>query len=488
MTQTHKQLYEFGLFRLDAGERLLLRDGKVVPLTPKAFDLLLALVEQPGRLLEKEVLLKTVWPGSFVEENNLADNISRLRKALGEGEQGQKFIKTIPKRGYRFVAEVRKHNGSRTQPIVEAAATPAGSDETLTVPPAPASRRNPFSTTLRLLVIVAPVLIGTGLWLHFRLERSAEVRQLEFQGDFYIARWTEAEIRKGLEYYNRAVALDPNSASAYSGQATAWIFLTDLYTSPREAMPKAKAAAQNALQRDDSHVGARVSLGVIKMEYEWDWPGAEAEFKRALKRAPDYDPAHQLYGWYLIAVGRLAEAQTEMERVTETDALNDFTLWELGLCFYFQRQYEQAVEQYRRAIGVEPKSYWPHMLLGWAYEQQGKFSDAIAESNKAYLLNDNPQVLAALGHAYAVAGQRAEAQKLIEELQETAKLKYVSPYDLATIYAGLGEKEQALAQLEKAYEDRSGWLALWLKVDPKFDGLRADERFRDLLRRVGHTP
>jgi tetratricopeptide (TPR) repeat protein len=127
------------------------------------------------------------------------------------------------------------------------------------------------------------------------------------------------------------------------------------------------------------------------------------------------------------------------------------------------------------------------MLLGWAYVQQGKHTEALAALNQAYRTNDCPQVLASLGHAYAVAGRRAEAQKVIVELQETAQRKYVSPYDVATIHAGLGDQEQAFVWLEKAYEDRSGWLGLWLKVDPKFDDLRRDPRFEDLLRRVGHA-
>lgn len=491
MDKKLKALYEFGPFRLDAAERLLLRDGAAVPLTPKAFDVLLALLEQPGELLDKETLLKTVWPDSFVEENNLADNVFKLRKALGEGEHGQKFIETIPKRGYRFVAEVKKQNGLEAQPVVEEAVTLGGASERQPVAPAPnppASRGKRPAIILSALVFLVIVLSGVGGWLYIRLEQSAEVRLLEFKGDFYYSQWTEDVIRKGIEYYNRAVALNPNSASAYEGLATGWNFLSDLYLSPREAMPKAKAATLKALQLDDASAAAHMSLGVVKLQYEWDWVGAEQEFKRAIALDPKFTPAHQLYGWCLIAVGRFAEAQAEMKHSLESDPLNGFGLWGLGDSFYFARQYEQAVEQYRRAIGVEPKLYWSHLMLGWAYEQQGKFSEAIAELNQARRLNDNPQVSAALGHAYALSGLRAEAQKALAELQETAKHKYVSPYSVATTYAGLGDTEQALAWLEKAYEDRSGWLALWLKVDPKFDGLRADERFRDLMRRVGHTP
>lgn len=491
MAENLKRLYEFGPFRLDAGERLLLRDGEVVPLTPKAFDLLLALVEQSGHLLEKETLMKAVWPDSFVEENNLADNISRLRKALGEGENGQKFIETIPKRGYRFVAEVQKQNGLGASQVVEEPASRVGAPE---MQPAaagggsPATRSKRSRIILSVFALLLPVLIGAGLWLFSWQKKRVEVQQLEFKGNFYLGRWTEDEIRKGIEYHNQAIALDPNSANAYGRLAAGWMFLSDLYLPPRDAMPKAKAAIVRALQLDETSSEAHATLGLIETQYEWDWKRAEQEFKRAIALTPKSDLAHQIYGWYLIALGRFDEAQAQMKKALGADPLNDFGLWGLGDSFYFARQYEQAVEQYRRAIGVEPKSHWTRLMLGWAYVQQGKFSEAVAELNQAYRLNDRPQVLAALGHAYAVSGQRTEAQKVIGELQETAKRRYVSPYDVATIYAGLGEKEQALAWLEKASEDRSGWLALWLKVDPKFDGLRADERFRDLLRRIGHTP
>lgn len=491
MSQQTKEIYEFGSFRLDQQERLLLRDGAPLSLTPKAFDLLLALIVRHGRLVEKEELFQTVWPDTIVEESNLSSNIAIIRKALSDGENGLKFIETVPKRGYRFVAEVRQQDGAEAELLAKDLATRVSTSEmqpiTLDVG-SPAKRSHRSVSILSVLAFLLPVLMGVGLWLYFRLEKRAEVTQLEFKGGFYATKWTEDEIRKGIEYYNQAVTLEPDAVTAYAGLAGAWIFLSDLHISPREAMPKAKAAAVNALQRDETSAQARISLGVIKMQYEWDWVGAEQEFKRAIALDPEHNPAHQLYGWYLIAVGRLEEAQAAMKRVAEADPLNDFNIWALGDAFYFARQYEQAIEQYRRAIGVEPKSHWTRLMLGCVYEQQGKFSEAIAEVNQARLINDNPQVLAALGHAYAMSGQRAEAQKVLAELQETAKRRYVSPYDLATIYAGLGEKEQALAWLEKAYEDRSGWLGLWLKVDPKFDGLRTDERFRDLLRRIGHTP
>jgi DNA-binding winged helix-turn-helix (wHTH) protein/Flp pilus assembly protein TadD len=490
MNRNLKHLYEFGPFRLDATERLLLRDGDLIPLTPKAFDLLLAMVEQPGRLLEKAALLKAVWPDSFVEENNLADNVSRLRKALGEGEQGMKFIETIPKRGYRFVAVVRNQESVVTRPVVEQATPPTDAHEFHPTAPAANSRppwRKRSVAILRVLVFVAPALIAAALWVDFWVRKKIELYRLEVQGELFVTKSTEDDVRNGIEFFNRAVVLDPNSATAHAGLAVGWIFLSDLHTSPREAMPKAKASAMKAIELDEKSANPHVSLGMIKMQYEWDWPGAEEEFKRAIALDPGRAAAHQLYGWLLIAVGRFEEGQAETKRALETDPLNDFQLWGRGLSFYFARQYEPAIEQYRRAIGVTPRSHWSHMLLGWAYEQQDKFSDAIAELKQSSRLTDNPQALASLGHAYAASGGRAEAQKVIAELQDSAKRKYVSPFDMAVIYAGLQEKEQALAWLEKAYEERSGWLALWLKVDPRFDKLRSDPRFRNLLLRTGHV-
>jgi DNA-binding winged helix-turn-helix (wHTH) protein len=493
--QNLRQLYEFGRFRLDPGERLLLGDGEVLPLTPKAFDLLLALVEQAGHLMEKEVLLKAVWPDSFVEENNLADNISRLRKTLGEGENGQKFIETIPKRGYRFVAEVRQQRTGATATTVEETLPPEANPETIlrarAVNSAPA--RSKRLTILRVVAFSVPLMIGLGIWLYVRIERDFEIKQLEFKGNFYATndgqlggKWTEGEIRKGIDYYNRALALDPNNASAYQGLALAWNFLSDVYVSPREAMPRAKAAAVNALQRNETSGPAHVSLGLVKMQYDWDWAGAEQEFKRAMELRAQPNVGPQLYAWYLMAIGRNDEARVSMLRAVEADPVDDFSIWTLGLSFYFARQHDQAVEQYRRAIGVEPQSYWSHMLLGWAYEQQGNFGQAIAELNQANRLTDNPQVVASLAHTFALSGQKTEAQRILAELQTDTR-RYVSPYDIATVYAGLGDKEEALTWLEKAYEDRSGWLAWWIKVDPKFDILHPDPRFRDLLRRVGHT-
>jgi len=291
-----------------------------------------------------------------------------------------------------------------------------------------------------------------------------------------------------IDYYNRAIALDPDAVEAYGGLASAWIFLSDLHVSPRDAMPRARAAAVEALRRDEASAGAHISLAVVKVQYDWDFAGADREFARAIELEPDETSARVMRGWLRMAEGRLTDAQADMQRAVDEDPSSELYLWSLGLSFYFARQYDAAIEQYRRAIAVEPRSYWAHLSLGWAYERQGRVADAIEALEQARRLIDTPQVVAALVHAQAAAGRRAEAQATMTSLLEYSKRKYVSPYDLATASAGLGDRTDTLAWLEKAYEERSGWLALWLKIDPTFDSVRDDDRFRDLLTRVGHTP
>jgi serine/threonine-protein kinase len=476
MQTDSKDLYEFGRFRVIASERQLLLDGEPVPLTPKAFDLLLALLEQPGRLVTKEALIERVWPNTFVEENNLADNISRLRKALGESRNGGKFIETVPRRGYRFIATVAIQNGEAS---AADSATPSISQHSI---PNRSSR-------LQWWVLVAgPVLVGAAIWIQMRSSAKAEARSLEFKGSFYYNQWTEPEIRKGISLHERAILLDPGNAGLYNGLAVGWLFLADLYGAPRETIPHAKAANAKALELDPANAQAHSSKGLIAAQYDWDWASAEAEFQQAIRLDPYFEPAHILHGWHLVAVGRLQDAVNEIRTVVEGKPLNDFGMWSLGLALHFSGRLDEAIEQYRRAVGIDRRSHWAHMLLGWSLEQQGKFDEAVAELKLAYSVNDNPQVLASLGHVYAASGRRAEAQKIVADLLDTSRQRYVSPYDVATVFAGLGDNEKAMEWLEKAFEHRSGWLALWIKVDPKFDELRSNSRFQDLLRRVGHQP
>ena len=462
-------------------------------------QVLVLLAAHAGQVVAKERLIRTVWPDAFVTDDVLTRAISELRRVFGDDAKEPRFIQTIPKSGYRLIAAVSPVAvPSSSVPIV----TPA--EMVLPPPPALPHRTRTGSAlaftqswrgrliagvlALALVALVTRVWQRTGRPGLYVARNSPAVSELLHKGTFYRSRWSEAEIRKAIDYYNRAIGLDPNAIDAYNGLASAWTILSDLHVSPRDAMPHARAAAEQVLRRDEASAAPHISLGVIKLQYDWDFAGADREFARAMELEPDNIDGRVFRGWLRMAEGRLPAAQADMQRAVDKDPSSWLNLWSLGLSFYFAGEYDAAIEQYRRAIASEPQSYWVHLSLGWAYERQGRVADAIEELDLTRRLLDTPQVVAALVHAQAAAGRRVEAQATMTSLLEYAKRKYVSPYDVATAYAGLGDRNETLAWLEKAYEDRCGWLALWLKIDPTFDSMRADDRFRDLLTRVGHTP
>ncbi|HEX2714528.1 MAG TPA: tetratricopeptide repeat protein, partial [Candidatus Acidoferrales bacterium] len=318
-----------------------------------------------------------------------------------------------------------------------------------------------------------------------------EAYQLYLKGRFYWNKRTEADLYKGIQYFQQAIDLDPNYALAYSGMADCYSLLGwDLFgaLAPREALPIAKAAAGRALEKDDSLAEAHSSLAWTKLAFDWDWAGAEREFKRALELNPGYAVAHQWYAECLAGMGRYEEAGAEAKQARELDPLSLTINTIAGWILYFDRQNDQAMAQFRRTLELDPNFWVAHWTLGRAYEQKRMFAEAIAELQRASALSaGSPLSLAALGHAYAVSGQTVGAQHVLAQLKELAEKRYVLPYSIATIYAGLGETDEAFRWLERAYEERSGWL-IWLRAEPVSDALRPDPRFQDLLRRIGLPP
>jgi tetratricopeptide (TPR) repeat protein len=250
-------------------------------------------------------------------------------------------------------------------------------------------------------------------------------------------------------------------------------------------MPKAKEAAMKALAIDDALAEAHASLGYVKFYFDWDWPGAEIEFKRGIELNPAYAEGHHYYSHYLVAMGRDEESLTESRRCLELEPLNLLLNVHLGWHYLYTRQSDQAVKQLQKTLEMDANFAQTHRWLGLALEQQTRSADAIAELQKAItLVGGNTLTEAELAHAHAVSGKRDEAQKELARLKEIAQHKYVPAYQIAAIYAGLGEKDQAFAWLDKAYDERSD-LLVNLKREQKFDVLRSDPRFSDLLRRVG---
>jgi TolB-like protein/DNA-binding winged helix-turn-helix (wHTH) protein/Tfp pilus assembly protein PilF len=622
------RLYEFGPFRLDPTERKLQRGNEIVALTPKAFEALHLLVRNSGHLMDKDELIRTLWPNTFVEEGSLSNNIFLLRKALGEDNE---FIETVPRRGYRFVGAVRQFPGATPtnlemprqglpsiaslptkvrQPwrsragLVTAAVALLASlgaagwfyrgagrggqviDSVAVLPFVNASADpnseylsdgitesliNSLSQLPHLKVMsrdaafrykgketdahavgrdlgvravfegrvtqhgdsltISAELINardnshiwgqqynrkpsdifalqeeiaremtTALRLHLtgedekRLARSytsnAEAYQDYLRGRYFWQK-TGLGLNKGAEYFQQAIAKDPRYAQAYDGLADYYILLSAFgYSSPKEALPKAKEAVLKALEIDSTLAEAHTSLARIKGEYDWDWSGAEREFQRAIELNPSYATAYQWYGSVLSTMGRPEEAIANYKRALELDPLSPITNGVLGQALYYTRQYDQAIEQLQKTLELDPDLGLARAYLALAYRQKSMNKEAIAEFEKLLvILHGHAWALADLGYAYATAGRRPDAQRMLDQLNLLSRQNFVPADAVAHVYVGLGEKGKAIDWLEKGYERHSiGLGGVGLKVDPLWDPLRSDPRFADLLRRMNLQP
>jgi eukaryotic-like serine/threonine-protein kinase len=317
---------------------------------------------------------------------------------------------------------------------------------------------------------------------------NPEAYQLYLKGRYYLEKRTKEGTDRAIEYFQQAIDRDPNYALAFAGLADSYMLLVVAIPRssfpPKEGFPKAKEAAMRALQIDDKLAEAHTSLAHIKLVYEWDWAGAEREFKRAIELDPNYATAHHWYGFDLAAVGRFDEAIIEIRKAQEIDPLSLIINANAGWIFYYARQYDQAIEQESKALEIDPNFAIAHGRLAQAYEQKGMNKEAVEEYLKAEtLLGENQEEIAALRQAFTVAGMKGFWQKELGLALERSKRQLVPKTIVAGYYAHLGEREQAIQWLEKAYEERN--VPISLKVDPRWDGLRSDPRFADLIRRVG---
>ncbi|HXM42781.1 MAG TPA: winged helix-turn-helix domain-containing protein [Bryobacteraceae bacterium] len=625
------QLYEFGPFRADGVRRLLLRDGEAVPLTSKAFDTLQVLIVNHGRVLEKDELLKSIWPNSFVEEANLAQNVSALRKALGELPGEHRYIATIPGRGYRFVAQVKQLGAAETELTLERRTTAevvveeefqdddAKSPARRLAPPkaiaglllaallgvavwrirkekaAPApdvsATRSiavlPFHpldaqggqalglgladavitklSNIRQLVVrptssiqqyagasadpwaagreldVEAVLegqvqqSGDRIRVTVQLLRVADRRPLwaetfdeSFTGIFAIEdaiservaqalavklaqgekqrldrrytanleayrnyldgrysefRFTPDGLNQAIAYFDRAIGIDPSYALAYAGSADAYTTASDWVLSPREALPKAEAAARRALEFDDGLAEAHGALAHAEM-HEWKLAEAGKEFARALALNPNITSTYFAYAEYLSALGKQDLASEEIRKALLIDPLSPELLFLLEFPPCLKHDFEGALAADRAAIKAHPDYWPPHMAAGYAYLAERRIPEAIAEFERSRALApDATLTLSGLAAAQARSGNRAEAMQLLAQLQKMKSERYVAPFDIAVVYVALGERDQAFDWLEKAYQDQSEMM-LFLEMYEPVDDLHDDPRFQDLVRRV----
>jgi DNA-binding winged helix-turn-helix (wHTH) protein/TolB-like protein/lipopolysaccharide biosynthesis regulator YciM len=312
---------------------------------------------------------------------------------------------------------------------------------------------------------------------------NSEAYQQYLKGRLFYNQFTEESTRKALECYDKALALDPNYALAYAGKSTLYSSYSGQYLPPLEAMPKAKEAARKALELDEQLAEAHHAMAVIIQWADWDWAGAEKEFKRALELNPNFETARRNYATFLAQQKRFDEAFAEVKEAQKLDPLSLSLTYYLGHLTYLARHYDQAVDHFKAALALNPNYEVARRGLGCALRQKGNYEQAIAELQRSVELNRFDRQLSELGHTYAVAGRRDEAMKIVRELETVSKQRYGSPVRIARIYAGLGEKDRVFELLNKGYEDHSDHL-LVLGVDPSFDNVRSDPRFTNLLRRI----
>jgi serine/threonine-protein kinase len=317
-------------------------------------------------------------------------------------------------------------------------------------------------------------------------QRRLDAHQLYLKGRNAWSKRTAESIREGLKHFEQATQIDPSYAPAFAGLADCYSMLVNYSAlAAREAYPKAKEAAEKALELDQSLAEAHAALAFIHFQWDWNWFDAEREFKRAIELKPNYAPAHQWYSSLLTATGRIDEAVAEAKRAQELDPFSLIVRSHLGWIYYLTHNHEQAVGQAQQIIKLDPNFFPAHRYEALAYEQLRKYNEAIAAFQRAVSLSrGSTLVKAELGHAYAIAGKREEARQTLDELQQLTVERRVSPYHLALIHAGLGEKDRAIELLNKAFDERAERL-VWLRADPRFDMLRTDARFNDLLERMG---
>jgi TolB-like protein/DNA-binding winged helix-turn-helix (wHTH) protein/tetratricopeptide (TPR) repeat protein len=325
-----------------------------------------------------------------------------------------------------------------------------------------------------------------GIRLVNKYAPNPEAYELYLKGRFYLKQRTFDAMDKSIEYFQRSIEKDPGFALAYAGLADS--YLARATGSPQEFDPKAKAAALRALELDDDLAEAHAALGAEKADFEYDWPGAEQEFKRAIALNPNYADAHYRYAWtYLTPLGKSEQAISEMKKALELDPFSRMDNTVLGLTYFYARKYDQAEEQFRKAIELNPDFFVTYYHFAWLYSEMGQYPNAISEFTKGRLLSGDDGVVkdaaskdVELKKAFAAKGATGFWQQLL-------KSREIGEFDTPQVYARLGDKEEALRGLERNYEERAT-LGTLLNVDPAFDSLRSDQRFVELVRRMGLTP
>jgi DNA-binding winged helix-turn-helix (wHTH) protein len=430
----------FGVFDLDMQNRELRRRGLRVKLQLKPFQILNLLLSRAGKFVTRGQLAQHLWPDLHVNfDRSLNTAVNSLRRALGDSPENPRFIETRAGLGYRFIAPV--------EPIEEH-------------PPVSAETTN-----------IVKLYAGNVDAYHDYLK-----------GRYFQNKMTEDDLRKSVAYFEAALVADPDCALAYAGLAdTHGLFAHLGIVAAQEAHGRAGEFTAAALRLDGKLAEAHIALGNIKKLYEWDWMGAEAAYRQALALKPNDAHGHRMYASLLCAMERHPEAIQEIRKAQQLDPLSLVINAEAAWDLYIARDFQGAMEQAWRTLAMEPRFAPAQHALGLAYQQMGMLEEAIVEFQNARICSSNhPAAVAALAYAYAITGQRREAEELLHDLERRSENRHVSAYWTALMHAGLGEHGSAVKCLKQAREDRDVWL-VWLAAEPRFDRLRAEGHLDDLL-------
>ncbi|HEY5883279.1 MAG TPA: winged helix-turn-helix domain-containing protein [Pyrinomonadaceae bacterium] len=587
MSDEYRRIYEFGPYRLDPTERVLWWHDQNVPLTGKAFNLLLLLVRSDGGLLRREEILQQIWPGVSVEDSNLTVSVSALRKTLGENKRDNRFISTVPRIGYRFVAKVHERLVERQQHKLqrdEAAWHQLADDrtiESLAVFPFVVKSRDDEldylsegvaesvmsslskSPGLRVMAYfrvrgrdsealkvaqrlgVQAILRGTidhtdgqlavnvklrdasdgtvlfeekyscdeGYLLALQEEMSkrisercqpqlvagqkesqkknptlnAEAFRLYLKGRYFWNKYTFEQMERSIEYFKRAIELDPNYALAYTGLADTYVRLSNIYLPPKRMLPLAKAAAQRAVEVDERLAEAHAALGSVKLYCDHDWRGAEMEFRRAIELDDTFALAYRRLGGILMFQRKFDQALELHERAYEFDPLSLQGSVSVSMNLFFMGRTNEAILRLQSTLEMEPEYHPARSMLGWVFGRQGMFEESKRELRLSFKQGRDYTALAFLACTCVAAGEIEEAEAILKDLEAKRKRRYVSPYLFVIINAKLMRTDEAFKWLEISYEDQNEWLA-HLHLTPELGYLRSDSRFIELSNRIGFHP
>jgi len=329
------------------------------------------------------------------------------------------------------------------------------------------------------------------LWEHPPANRKINPAAYEayLKGRYSWNRRSEAALQEGIQFFKQAIALEPSYAEAYSGLADSFTTLGYLsYLPPREAFPLARAAAEKALSLDASLAEPHASLAYVNFYFDWNWPTAEAEFKKAIVLNPNYATAHDYYCYFLMAMQRPEEAKEQIERALQLDPLSVPINTDIGFQMFYAGNYDAAIVQLKKTLQMNPTYPLAHLWLGRSYQQKGMFDESMAEYKATDSALPNWVVtIAGIGNLQGLAKSNSDARLTLAKLDAMSKSRYVTPYGIALVYAGMGNKDEAFRWLEKAFDDRANWL-VWLRFDPRWEALHADPRYAEMVRRMGFPP